>query len=63
MPKNIERIPLLPHGPGAVRQLIVHRYGQPGARAKAYLQASLHADETPAMAEYRPFANLLRAHG
>jgi predicted deacylase len=49
MPKNIERIPLLPHGPGAVRQLVVHRYGQPGARPKVYLHASLHADETPAM--------------
>ena len=26
-----------------------HRYGKPGARPKAYLQASLHADEIPGM--------------
>src|SRR5262245_20547776 len=49
MPKNIERIPLLPHSPGAVRQLVVHRYGQPGARPKTYLHGSLHADEHPPM--------------
>ena len=27
----------------------MHRYGTPGARPKAYLQAALHADEIPAM--------------
>jgi predicted deacylase len=59
MPKNIERIALLPHGPGAVRQLVVHRYGQPGARPKAYLQASLHADETPAMLVLHHLVRLL----
>src|SRR5215813_5262422 len=49
MPKMIERIPLLPASPGAARQLSVHRYGARGARPKAYLHASLHADEIPAM--------------
>jgi len=49
MPKTIERIPLLPASPGAARQLSVHRYGARGARPKAYLHASLHADEIPAM--------------
>jgi predicted deacylase len=49
MSKTIERLPLLPASPGAARQLAVHRYGAPGARPKAYLHASLHADEIPAM--------------
>ena len=29
--------------------MTVHRYGQPGARPKAYIQAGLHADELPGM--------------
>ncbi|MFO1071078.1 MAG: succinylglutamate desuccinylase/aspartoacylase family protein [Geminicoccaceae bacterium] len=33
--------------PGTARQLVVHRFGAPGARPKAYLQAALHADELP----------------
>ena len=49
MSKTIDRIPLLPASPGATRQLMVHRYGIRGARPKAYLHASLHADEIPAM--------------
>ncbi len=35
--------------PGTGRSLIVHRYGAAGARPKAYVQASLHADEIPGM--------------
>jgi predicted deacylase len=34
---------------GTSRHVVVHRYGEPGARPKAYLQASLHADEIPPM--------------
>ena len=34
---------------GTQRSLEVRRYGAPGSRPKAYLQASLHADEIPAM--------------
>lgn len=49
MTKTIERISLLAHGPGTPRSLVVHRYGEAGNRPKAYLQASLHADEIPAM--------------
>jgi uncharacterized protein len=49
MAKTVERIPLLPSSPGAQRHIHVHRYGAPGARPKAYLQASIHADEIPAM--------------
>ena len=35
--------------PGTERSLTVLRFGEPGARPKAYFQASLHADELPAM--------------
>lgn len=47
MTHSIERLPLLDGSPGTSRQLTVHRYGAPGARPKAYLQAALHADEIP----------------
>ncbi len=49
MPKQIERLRLQQNSPGTDRHVVVHRYGRPGARPKAYLQASLHADEIPAM--------------
>lgn len=38
----------LPTGsPGTHRDLKVHRWGEPGARPKLYIQAGLHADELP----------------
>jgi len=49
MPRHSERLPLDHATPGARRDILVHRYGTPGARPKAYFQASLHADEVPAM--------------
>lgn len=49
MTKYIENIPLLPGHIGASRSLKVIRYGRAGARPKAYIQASLHADEIPPM--------------
>src|SRR5215468_2985911 len=49
MAKKIERISLASMSPGTERHLLVHRYGKIGARPKAYLQASIHADEIPAM--------------
>ena len=49
MAKKIERISLGSMSPGTERHLLVHRYGKAGARPKAYLQASIHADEVPAM--------------
>ncbi|WP_051329780.1 M14 family metallopeptidase [Niveispirillum irakense] len=40
----------LPHGrPGTVRHIRIHRFGQEGARPKAYIQAGLHAGELPGM--------------
>ena len=44
-----ERIVLPSMSPGTERSIDVLRFGVQGARPKAYLQASLHADEIPAM--------------
>jgi predicted deacylase len=49
MPVRSERLPLLPVSPGSDRHLTVHRFGNRGARPKVYLQAALHADETPGL--------------
>jgi predicted deacylase len=49
MAKKIERISLGSVSPGTERHLLAHRYGKTGARPKVYIQASIHADEIPAM--------------
>jgi len=49
MPRRTEVIDLPAVSAGTRRFLTVHRYGQPGARPKAYLQAALHADEWPGL--------------
>jgi len=49
MPTRTERVPLLSPAPGTERSLLVHRYGEPGARPRAYLHAALHADEWPGL--------------
>jgi len=49
MGKVVQRIDLDSMSPGTERFVKAHRYGKPGARPKAYLQASLHADEIPGM--------------
>jgi predicted deacylase len=46
---RFETIELMSASFGTGRHLHVHRFGTPGAAPKAYIQASLHADETPAM--------------
>jgi len=61
MTKVVERIALPAPGPGTVRSLTVFRYGETGARPKAYLHASLHADETPPMLVAHHLAALLDA--
>jgi predicted deacylase len=61
MTKSIERLPLLAGSPGAPRHVLCHRYGAPGARPKAYLQASIHADEIPAMLVQHHLIGLLDA--
>jgi len=61
MTRMSERIPLGADRPGTQRTLLVHRYGDPEARPKAYLQAALHADETPALLVAHHLARLLDA--
>ena len=45
---QIQRHALLSPAPGTQRELVSLHYGKPGG-AKAYIQASLHADELPGM--------------
>jgi hypothetical protein len=49
MPTSTTQITLPSPAPGTARTLLVHRYGTPGARPKAYIQAALHADEIPGL--------------
>ena len=49
MPRKTDVIDLPAVSAGTRRFLTVHRFGQPGARPKAYLQAALHADEWPGL--------------
>lgn len=49
MAKTVVSLPLPTHHLGTTRSITVHRYGSPGARPKAYVQAGLHADEIPGM--------------
>lgn len=46
---DIDIITLAGSRPGTSRCLRVRRFGTPGARPKAYIQAGLHADEIPGM--------------
>ena len=49
MPPTAFEIALAGASPGTRRVVRVRRYGAAGARPKAYIQAGLHADETPGM--------------
>lgn len=44
-----EELDLLSPSPGTRQSLVLHRFGRPGSAPKAYIQASMHADEIPAM--------------
>lgn len=59
--KQIERVALPSPSAGTTRELVFHRYGGAGARPKAYIQASLHADEVPAMLVAHHLVRLLDA--
>ena len=59
MPRRTDRPPLPSQAPGTARSLTIHRYGTPGARPKAYVQAALHADETPALLVQHHLTRLL----
>ncbi|HXV24277.1 MAG TPA: succinylglutamate desuccinylase/aspartoacylase family protein [Alphaproteobacteria bacterium] len=53
------RIPLASPAPGTQRYLTVRHYGEPDARPKAYVHASIHADELPGMLVAHHLARLL----
>ncbi len=59
MPRRTDRLPLPCQAPGTARSLTIHRYGRTGARPKAYVQAALHADETPALLVQHHLTRLL----
>ena len=59
MTKSVERYPLAHVSPGTRREVLVHRYGQDSGGNKAYLQASIHADETPALLTLHHLLRLL----
>jgi hypothetical protein len=46
---HTETLALAPPAPGHHPVLTVHRFGTPGARPKATIQAALHADEVPGL--------------
>src|SRR4051794_4796187 len=46
--KTVERLALLPSSPGTARHIAIHRYTG-GGGPSVYMQASLHANELPAM--------------
>jgi predicted deacylase len=49
MTKTVIALPLPTQHLGTTRTVTVHRYGDPSARPKVYIQAGLHADEIPGM--------------
>lgn len=55
-----EEVPLHGGSPLCRRHLQVLRFGDPSARPKVYMQASLHADETPALLVLNHLAERLR---
>lgn len=59
MTRRSETIALPAPAPGTRRELVVHRWGEPGARPKAYFQAALHADELPGVLMLDHLAQLL----
>jgi uncharacterized protein len=59
--KSVETLPLLQRSIGTRRHLALHRYGRRGAVPKAYVQASLHANELPAMLVAQHLIGLLDA--
>ncbi len=59
MTRRSERHRLHASTPGTTREVMVRRYGEAGARPKAYIQAALHADETPALLTAHHLTGLL----
>jgi uncharacterized protein len=61
MARRSDRLPLLTASPATSRHLTLHRFGTEGAGPKIYLQASLHADETPGLLVAHHLYDLLAA--
>lgn len=61
MARQSEEIALMSPSPGTRRHLLVHRYGDPEARPKAYIHTALHADEWPGLLVLQKLIPLLDA--
>lgn len=61
--KQVERQSLAGASTGTARTLAVHRFGRPGARPKAYVQAALHAEEIPGLLVAHHLLQRLHAPG
>ena len=57
--RRSERLALPVASPGTRRHLVVHRFGAPGGRPRAYLHAALHAQELPGIVALDHLARLL----
>ncbi|CAH1654631.1 MULTISPECIES: succinylglutamate desuccinylase/aspartoacylase family protein [unclassified Chelatococcus] len=55
-----EQIALKLSNAGVERSLAIHRFGEPGARPKVYIQAGLHAAEVPGMVIVHHLLPMLR---
>jgi predicted deacylase len=60
MPRTTERFELPCMSPGTTRQVVVHRWGPQGS-GRAYIQASLHADEIPGLLVANHLCHMLDA--
>ena len=60
MASRQEIIELPVAGPGTRRSIVVRRFGEPGARPKAYLHAALHAQELPGIVVLDHLTGMLR---
>lgn len=61
MAREVQHIALNPMSPGTAQHLTVFRYGQVGARPKAYIQGAIHADEPPGILILHHLCRLLDA--
>jgi len=61
MTHRTEELALDAPAPGTRQSLLLHRFGRPGARPKAYVQAAIHADEVPAMVAAHHLLQMLAA--
>jgi len=58
---RLESVALPSPVPGTGQVVNFHHYGEPGSRPKAYLQAALHADETPGLLVLHKLLGMLDA--